>query len=53
MNNRLETLCDRLLALNQTTFVKGRYILGSVVSAQEIMHDVVKWTKRSGSKTGL
>jgi hypothetical protein len=42
MNNMLESLCNRLLAPNQTAFVKGRYILESVVSAQEIIHDVVK-----------
>jgi hypothetical protein len=42
MNNRLKALCDRLLAPNQTAFVKGRYILESVVSAQEIIHDAVK-----------
>jgi hypothetical protein len=33
LNNRLKTICDKLLAHNQTTFVKGRYILESVVSA--------------------
>jgi hypothetical protein len=33
MNNRLETLCNRLLAPNQIAFVKVRYILESVVSA--------------------
>jgi hypothetical protein len=42
MNNMLESLCNRLLAPNQTAFVKGRYILESVVSAQEIIHDAVK-----------
>jgi hypothetical protein len=46
MNNRLENLCDRLLAPNQTAFVRGRYILESVVSAHEIIHEVV----RSGQK---
>jgi hypothetical protein len=35
-------LCDRLLAPNQTAFVKGRYFLDSVVSAQEIIHDAIK-----------
>jgi hypothetical protein len=42
MNNRLETLCDRLLALNQTALMKVRYILESVVSTQEIIHDALK-----------
>jgi hypothetical protein len=31
LNNRLESICGRLLTPNQTTFVKGRYILESVV----------------------
>jgi hypothetical protein len=35
-------LCDRLLAPNQTTFVRGRYILESVVFAHEILHDAVR-----------
>jgi hypothetical protein len=35
-------LCDRLLAPNQAAFVKGRYFLDSVVSAQEIIHDAIK-----------
>jgi hypothetical protein len=42
LNNRLETISDRLLAPNQTAFVKGRYILVSVVSVHEIIHDTVK-----------
>jgi hypothetical protein len=42
LNNRLEMLCDRLLAINQTTFVKGRYILESEVSAHEIIHEAVR-----------
>jgi hypothetical protein len=41
LNNRLELVCDRLLAINQTAFVKGRYILESVVSAHEIIHEAV------------
>jgi hypothetical protein len=42
MNTRLESICDRMLAPNQTAFIKGRYILESVVSEQEIIHDAVK-----------
>jgi hypothetical protein len=42
MNNRLEKISDILLGPNQTAFVKGRYILESVVSAQEVIHDAVK-----------
>jgi hypothetical protein len=42
LNNRLEAICDRLLASNQTAFIKGRYILESVVAAHEIIHDSAK-----------
>jgi hypothetical protein len=42
LNNRLEVICDRLMIANQTAFVKGRYILESVVVAQEIIHHTVK-----------
>jgi hypothetical protein len=38
----LEQICDMLLAPNQTTFVRGTYILESVVSAHEIVHDSIK-----------
>jgi hypothetical protein len=40
-NNRLEKVSDRLLAQNQSAFVKGRYIFESVVSAYEIIHSSV------------
>jgi hypothetical protein len=46
LNNRLERICDRLLAPNQTAFVRGRYILESVVSAHEILHDSIKNTEK-------
>jgi hypothetical protein len=46
-------ICDRLLAPNQTAFMRGRYILESVVSAHEIIHEVVKGGKRSSLKTRL
>jgi hypothetical protein len=42
MNNRLEVISYRLLASNQAAFVKGRYILESVVAAHEILHHTVK-----------
>jgi hypothetical protein len=32
---------EKLISPNQTTFIKGRYILESVVSAHEVIHDVV------------
>jgi hypothetical protein len=46
LNTRLEKICNRLLAPNQTAFIKGRYILESVVSAHEIIHGAI----RSGEK---
>jgi hypothetical protein len=46
LNNRLEKISDRLLAPNQTAFVKGRFILGSVISAHEIIH----WALRDKEK---
>jgi hypothetical protein len=42
LNNRLELLFDKLLAQNQTTFVKGKYILESVVSTHEIIYGSIK-----------
>jgi hypothetical protein len=42
MNNRLEVICDKLLASNQTAFVKGMYILESVVAAHEVIHHTIK-----------
>jgi hypothetical protein len=42
LNNILEKICDKLLSSNQTTFVKDRYILESVVSTHEIIHHSVK-----------
>ena len=40
LNNRLIRVADRLIASNQTTFIKGRFILDSVVAAHEIIHEV-------------
>jgi hypothetical protein len=42
MNNRLESISDRLLAPNQIAFVKERYILESVVAAHKIIHETIK-----------
>ena len=38
----LGVVCETLISPNQTAFIKGRYILESVVSAHQIIHDVVK-----------
>ena len=40
LNNRLVVVADRLIASNQTAFIKGRYILESVVAAHEIIHEI-------------
>jgi SAM-dependent MidA family methyltransferase len=42
LNNKFDSVCSRLLAPNQTAFVKGRYILESVVSAHEIIYEAAK-----------
>jgi hypothetical protein len=47
LNNRLIAVADRLIASNQTAFIKGRYILESVVAAHEIIHEVHR-SKESG-----
>jgi hypothetical protein len=44
LNTRLERICNRLLAPNQTAFVKGRYILENVMAAHETIYEA----KRSG-----
>jgi hypothetical protein len=38
--NRLGKIADRLISPNQSAFIKGRYILESMVTAHEIIHDV-------------
>jgi hypothetical protein len=47
LNNRLIKVANRLIASNQTAFIKGRYILESVVAAHEIIHEVHR-KKESG-----
>jgi hypothetical protein len=42
LNNILVLICDRLLSYNQTVFVKGGFILESVVLAHEIIHDAMR-----------
>jgi hypothetical protein len=37
---------DRIIASNQTTFIKGRYILESVVTAHAILHSVHQSKKK-------
>ena len=38
--NRLGVVCEKLISPNQTAFIKGRFILESVVSAHEIIHEI-------------
>uniref|UniRef100_A0A453BVE3 Reverse transcriptase domain-containing protein n=1 Tax=Aegilops tauschii subsp. strangulata TaxID=200361 RepID=A0A453BVE3_AEGTS len=40
MNTRASPICDKLISHNQTTFIKGRFILESVVMAHEVIHEV-------------
>lgn len=40
MTNRFSLVKLRLIASNQSAFIKGRYILESVVTAHEILHSV-------------
>lgn len=42
LTNRLGKVCQRLVADEQTTFIKGRYILESVVLAHEVVHSLHK-----------
>jgi hypothetical protein len=40
MTNRVSPIGNRIIAKNQTAFIKSRYILESVVAAHEVIHDV-------------
>jgi hypothetical protein len=42
LTTRLENVCQRLVAKEQTTFIRGRYILESIVIAHEIVHSLHK-----------
>jgi len=42
LNNRLLKICARLIPPNQCAFIKGRFILESVVAAHEIIHEIVR-----------
>jgi hypothetical protein len=41
LTNRLGLVMDFLIAPNQTAFIRGRYILESVVTAHEVLHSVM------------
>ena len=38
INNRISPIGNRIISKNQTAFIKGRFILESVVAAQELIH---------------
>ena len=40
-SNRFSPICDDLSAQNQTSFLKGRYIVKNIVVAHEIVHDAM------------
>jgi hypothetical protein len=42
LTNRISKVINRLIASNQTAFIKGRFILESVVTSHEILHSVHK-----------
>jgi hypothetical protein len=47
LTNRIGLVADRLIASNQTTFINGRYILESVVTVHEVLHEVHR-SKQNG-----
>ena len=47
LNNRLSKILQRLVASNQSAFLKGGYILESVVTAHEVLHSIDS-SKRQG-----
>jgi hypothetical protein len=40
LTNRLATIIDRLISYHQSAFIRGRFILESVVTAHEVIHEV-------------
>jgi hypothetical protein len=40
LTNRLGRIIDRLISCHQFAFIRGRFILESVVTAHEIIHEV-------------
>src|SRR3954468_24208392 len=48
LTNRLNDILNRLISSNQSAFLKGRFILESVVTAHEILHSF-----HSASQKGL
>jgi hypothetical protein len=42
LTNRLAKIIDRLISYHQSAFIRGRFILESVVTAHEVIHEVHK-----------
>jgi hypothetical protein len=42
LTNRISGIADKLVTSNQTTFIKERYILESVVTAYEILYNILQ-----------
>jgi hypothetical protein len=42
LTNRLAKIIDRLISYHQYGFIRGRFILGTVVTAYEVIHEVHK-----------
>ena len=40
MTSRVAPVGVRIISINQPSFIKGRFILESVVATQEVIHDV-------------
>jgi hypothetical protein len=54
LTSRFSTIVQRIIAPNQSTFIKGRYILESVVIAHEIVQSIhTMGEKRGHSQLGL
>jgi hypothetical protein len=40
LTSRLERVCDRIVAQEQSAFIRGKYILKSVVIVHEVVHSM-------------
>jgi hypothetical protein len=40
LTTRLEKICERIVAQEQSAFIRGRYILESIVIAHEVVHSL-------------
>jgi hypothetical protein len=40
LTTRLERICERIVAQEQSAFIRGRYILESIVIAHEVVHSL-------------